>query len=559
MKFHARRDCPFLTLPLSDFFNFTHSFFHIQRKFIQPTTWLSPRKNRFMKNQLHLLLLLVIMGAARPDPLPAQDRSINPVTKNASPEARALLKFFYSISGEYLLTGQHNFPNVKGRNSQFAADYIGKTPVIYGTDWGFAKDGNSDSYLARQDIVEEAIRQNRLGSVIAICWHAAPPTTNEPVTFQPLPGANPAALASVQGHLLDQQSRDLLTPGTVLYQHWCEQVDSVAHYLKELQAAHVPILWRPYHEMNGDWFWWGGRQGEYSTSRLYRQLFDRLVNYHKLNNLVWLWSVDRPAKPERKFSLFNPGERFFDMATLDVYGSDFNQAYYDSLLSQAGGKPIALAEVGNPPTPEILKLQPRWTYYMIWAAMVRNTSRRQYDALINDAHVLSREDPAYRTAIAAYRAVDGLPMMAATDRVADFSGEWIFNEEKSSLDNGGAGNLPGKISVTQQGSELIIRKTLISEYADNTITTDTVSLDGKDRPFQPSLRNATGLLSGRRGAKGDTLFIDTKLSFPAAGRAVEWTTHETWSLQDHGKLLSILQSSQSFRGKRTVTAVFQKE
>ncbi len=64
-----------------------------------------------------------------------QEKTMYPVTKNASPEARALLKFFYSISGQYILTGQHNYPNVKGRNTNFATDYSGKTPVIYSTDW----------------------------------------------------------------------------------------------------------------------------------------------------------------------------------------------------------------------------------------------------------------------------------------------------------------------------------------------------------------------------------------------------------------------------------------
>ena len=63
------------------------------------------------------------------------------------------------------------------------------------------------------------------------------------------------------------------------------------------QDAHVPVV-RPYHEMNGDWFWRGGRTGQYSTAALYRQLFDRLVNHHHLNNLIWVWSMvaHRPAK-----------------------------------------------------------------------------------------------------------------------------------------------------------------------------------------------------------------------------------------------------------------------
>jgi mannan endo-1,4-beta-mannosidase len=511
-----------------------------------------------MKPSQNIILLLTILSIAHAAPVNAQDRTINPVTKNASPEARALLKFFYSISGEYLLTGQHNYPNVKGRNSQFAADYIGKTPVIYGTDWGFAHDGNSDSYHARQDIVNEAILQNRLGSVITICWHAVPPTANEPVTFQPLPGADPNRLASVQGKLLDQQFKDVLTPGTELYQHWCAQVDSIAFYLKELQTAHVPILWRPYHEMNGDWFWWGGRQGEYSSIRLYRQLFDRLVNHHKLNNLVWLWSLDRPSTPERKFSYFNPGNEFFDMVSLDVYGSDFNQQYYDSLLILAKGKPIALAEVGNPPTTEILRLQPLWTYYMVWAGMVRNTSKKQYAALINDSHVLCLEDTAFWNAIAPYRSVAGFPSMAEMGHAADFSGEWVFNEDRSRLDNTGAGNLPGRIGVTQKENNIDIKRTVISEYAENNVMENNLALDGKEQEFRLPFGNTAGTISAHRSPKSDTLYIDSKATIKNGGRSIEWSSNEIWTLQDHGKTLCILQSSSSFRGRRVVTAIFEK-
>lgn len=489
-----------------------------------------------------------------------QEKSVNPVTKNASPEARALLKFFYSISGEYLLTGQHNYPNVKGRNSRFAAEYSGKTPVVYSTDWGFAKDGNSDSYLARQDIVDEAIRQNKLGSIITICWHAVPPTANEPVTFQPLPGADSAKLASVQGKLTDQQFKDILTPGTVLYKHWCEQVDSIAVYLKKLQDAHVPILWRPYHEMNGNWFWWGGRQGQYSTIKLYQQLFDRLVNHHKLNNLIWLWSVDRPSTPERKFSNFYPGNDFLDVLALDVYGSDFNQTYYDSLLALSKGKPIVLGEVGNPPTPDIIKLQPKWSYYVIWAGMVRNTLKKQYETLYSDSHVLTQEDEAYRIAIAPYRAAARLPALAAkANQRNDFSGEWIFNEERSMLGNAGTGTLPRQISITQKENELDIKRTLVSEYADNTMNEEKLVVDGKERSYKPEFGNSPRIVTASWSEKGDSLHIDTKISFTNGSRHFDWTTNEIWTLDEAGKILSITQSFSSFRGKTTLTAIFEKK
>ena len=339
--------------------------------------------------------------------------AVEPVTPNASPEVRAVLQMLHDISGKYTLTGQHNYPNTRSRNSEFAARYIGKTPAIFASDWGFAKPGDTDSYLARPDIVQEAIRQHQRGSLVAMCWHAVPPTADEPVTFRPLPGSDPNKLASVQGRLTDEQFKDLLTPGTPLYEHWCAQVDAIAVFLKQLQDAHVPVLWRPYHEMNGDWFWWGGRTGEYSTAALYRQIFDRLVNHHHLTNLIWVWSMDRVHNPQMEHAKYFPGIAYVDVLALDVYANDFAQSYYDSLVALSQGKPLALDEVGSPPPPEILQQQPRWVYYGIWSGMVRNTPRKQYDVVMHDPRILSLEDPAYASVMAPYRKACGLRPAAA--------------------------------------------------------------------------------------------------------------------------------------------------
>src|SRR5580658_616621 len=158
-----------------------------------------------MKPLLNAVRLAAISLLACAPALRADDIVAKPVTPDASPEATALLQFLCDISGKYTLTGQHNFPNTRSRNSEFAAKYIGKTPIIWGSDWGHAKAGDSDSYLARPDIVQEAIRQHRLGSLVALCWHAVPPTSDEPTTFQALPHSDPKHLASVSGKLLDEQ------------------------------------------------------------------------------------------------------------------------------------------------------------------------------------------------------------------------------------------------------------------------------------------------------------------------------------------------------------------
>jgi mannan endo-1,4-beta-mannosidase len=342
------------------------------------------------------------------------ENSAKPVTPNPSSQAKALLELVYSISGKYILTGQHNYPNTKDASTLDAAEYSGKTPAVYSQDWGFAKDGDKDAASARPDIVKECIRQHKKGSIITICWHAVPPTADEPVIFRPKRGEPKLEnLATVQGRLTDEQFKDVLTEGTQLYNHWCEQVDAIAVYLKQLRDANVPVLWRPYHEMNGDWFWWGGRRGIQGTVALYRQMFDRLVNHHKLNNLIWVWSVDRPEREDRQFIDYFPGGGYYDIASLDCYG-EFKQSYYDDLRKIAAGKPIVLGEVGIPPTSEILEKQPKWAMYVIWAEMVRRTEKQQLQTLVNNPRVLSLDDPAYIEVTAPYRAACGLPLLKNT-------------------------------------------------------------------------------------------------------------------------------------------------
>jgi mannan endo-1,4-beta-mannosidase len=488
----------------------------------------------------------------------SQGTKIKPVSPHASQEAAALLKLLYDISGHFTLTGQHSYPNNKGRNYYFAADYIGKTPAIFSTDMGFSEAGDNDSYLSRPDIVKEAIELHKQGVIITLCWHAVPPTADEPVPFRPFPDANPDSLASVQGQLLDQQFKDILTPGTSLYKKWCDQIDTIAVYLKKLQDAHVPVLWRPYHEMNGNWFWWGGRQGEYSTIRLYRQLFDRLVKYHKLNNLIWVWSVDRPNKPEMQFANFYPGNDYLDVLSLDVYGNDFNKTYYNSLLALSKGKPIAFGEVGNPPSSEILENQPKWCYYATWAGMVRNTSKKNYDLLIANPCILNLEDSEYWTAIAPYRSACGLPLLPSIQKKPiDFSGNWIFNEEKSSLENFGASFLPYRLEIAQKGNDLTVKKTFLLEYNDDRITEEKWTLDGKE--IQSEFWDAPMITTVNWSSNNDTLIIKSKVIFDRGDQTMEMLTKESWILQPSGKELCIKQWSNSFRGKRDIVMVFDKQ
>jgi mannan endo-1,4-beta-mannosidase len=341
---------------------------------------------RHLKTSVFLFLLLASAPfAATVQAAPQSPSYAEPVNPNATPEARSLLKKLDDISGHYTLTGQHNFPNDLSRWSDRIYDLTGKFPAIFGQDFGFAGGQDKDSVLGRPSMIEEVTRQYRNGAVIALTWHAVRPTDDEPVTFRD----------SVQGHLTDFEWNELLTPGTDLYNRWAEQVDVIAGYLGQLQAAGVPVLFRAYHEMNGNWFWWGGRPGEHGSAALYRQIYNRFVNVHHLNNLIWVWNVNSPGGNAGPIDSYYPGPQYADIVTMDIYG-EFKQSYYDQMLALAGNKPIALAEVGAMPTLDVLAKQPRWAYFMMWSGLAEfaNTPE-QLQTMFHAPNLLNRGDPPF--------------------------------------------------------------------------------------------------------------------------------------------------------------------
>ena len=306
-------------------------------------------------SELDRLIIIMIFVLAI-SPVYSQEKSVNPVTPHPSPEAVKLLNYIYSISGNYTLAGQHCAPLVGSSRLSVIHRFTKRYPALFGQDFGFSYPGYWDGINYRQRMVDEAIMRHRDGFIITFMWHAVRPIEEEPVEFR----------ESIQGKLTAEQWQDLITPGTEINERWQSQVDVVAWFLKQLRDAGVPVLWRPYHEMNGGWFWWGRKQGEHGYKKLWRMLFDRLVNFHKLNNLIWVFNTNEFKDTVDPHETYFPGHDVVDMLATDVYSEGYNQVNYEQMLKLAGDKPIALGEVGKLPTSEKLGEQPRWAWFMSW-------------------------------------------------------------------------------------------------------------------------------------------------------------------------------------------------
>lgn len=313
----------------------------------------------------HLLLLLIGLSAAL-----AADAQ-KPVNPNASPEAVSLLQSIYAQSGKGTLTGQHSYPLYADVMIERVENLTGYYPVVFGQDFGYSKAGSLDGINFRQRTVDKAIEWHRRGGIVTLMWHAVPPTTD--ANFTTWQGPN-----GVQSRLTDEQWQQLITDGTEINLRWKSQVDVIAFYLKQLQDAGVPVIWRPYHEMNGDWFWWCGREGDRGYRSLYRMLYQRLTYFHKLNNLIWVFNANELGSSNVKgYDGFYPGHEYVDVLATDIYNHNYNRRDYDELLRLGEGKPIAWGECGKLPTPQVVREQPKWVWFMCWSEWLETANDYQ--------------------------------------------------------------------------------------------------------------------------------------------------------------------------------------
>ncbi len=284
-----------------------------------------------------------------------------PVNPNATPEARALLAEIYAQSGNGTWTGQHSYPLYGDTYVERVENLTGSHPVVFGQDFGYSKPESLDGINFRQRTVDNAKKWHARGAIITLMWHAVPPTIDSNYTIWK--GEN-----GIQSKLTDEQWNDLLTDGTEINTRWKAQVDVIAFFLRQLQDENIPVIWRPYHEMNGEWFWWGYRTGDKGYRALYRMLYDRLTNYHHLNNLLWVFNGNELGSQNVKdYDGFYPGHDVVDILATDIYNNNYQQRDYDELLRLGEGKPIAWGECGKLPTPQIVREQPKWVWFMCWS------------------------------------------------------------------------------------------------------------------------------------------------------------------------------------------------
>lgn len=310
------------------------------------------------------LMAASLLGGCASDNL-----KISPVNPDASQEARQLLEFLYSIRGRYTLAGQHNFISDPGRYDSVVFAMTGKHPVVWGSDfsfnaqgdnvrdyhhcgpmnltspWGECLPNNKSTEELRQGLVEEikarARRRQDHHPDVALLL---PCGMQRLQRFVDLDMEEPSPATGMGGTDHRRHAPQPAMEGTDEHGH---------SYLRQLRDARIPILWRPYHEMNGVWFWWCAKPGENGFKKLWIMTYDYLTRVHGLDNLLWVWNTNAPRDKQGDeagpYADYYPGSEYVDILAADVYHRDYKQSHHDDLKPWPAENRSALAKWGSCP------------------------------------------------------------------------------------------------------------------------------------------------------------------------------------------------------------------
>jgi mannan endo-1,4-beta-mannosidase len=309
------------------------------------------------------------------------------VDSQADAHAQALMTYLTSIYGEKTLSGQQH---ESSSNQSFPVQsYLNKSggivPAIRATDlMEYSPTRIQNGANPRNESEQTIAWAKQSGGIVTMSWH-----WNAPANL-----VNSSEYPWYRGFYTQGTTFDLpgalSDPASNGHQLLLRDIDAIAVELQKFENAGVPVIWRPLHEAQGGWFWWGAH-GPDNFKQLWNLTYDRLTNHHGLHNLIWEFTS---SAAEGNHLDWYPGDDVVDMIGLDVYtdaSSSMSGEWSNILEHYNGRKLIALSETGTLPNPELMDLWGiEWSYFSPWSGeFVDRMSPAQLQAVLNHEDVIT--------------------------------------------------------------------------------------------------------------------------------------------------------------------------
>ena len=314
------------------------------------------------------------------------------IDPKATKETKALFSNLQRIQENHILVGHHD-ATLYGHtwagdeNRSDIKDVCGSHPALVGFDFAIATNQPSESTKKRlETTLKRTVEAYDRGAVVTFCWHA-----NNPYNGQTAWVDTTKAVGNTVRELL---------PGGKAHEAYKINLKQIAGMAKSAIGSDgklIPIIFRPFHEMEGGWFWWGR---PFRTAEEFKELWRFTVEYLRDNlgvhNFIYAYSTDCKFKTSEEYLTDYPGDKYVDVLGMDDYW-DFRpdgannptlaaeKVKIISDLAQAKGKLAAMTETGLESIPDSTwftnKLLPvlrykgaKLAYVMLW----RNDTRMKH-------------------------------------------------------------------------------------------------------------------------------------------------------------------------------------
>lgn len=268
----------------------------------------------------------------------------------------------------------------------------GHDPAVLGSDFMFITDSNNnnqaDNWYHQQElkIIADAKLAYSRGMINTFCWHLREPNREE--SFYAADMTEQERATAFAGIL----------PGGVHHDWFKAKLDKVAEVLgnlKDPDGISIPVIFRPFHEFDGNWFWWGKA---YCSDAQYQQAYRFVVQYLRdvkgVHNVLYAFSPDNSYPTAAAYLSRYPGDDYVDVLGMDNYG-DLNGSQagmhaaadklrYVSQLAIQKVKIAALTETGYRVTDDTPPID-GWFSTYLYSALTENTIELGYVMFWNNA------------------------------------------------------------------------------------------------------------------------------------------------------------------------------
>lgn len=288
----------------------------------------------------------------------------------ATPMARALYKNLLNLAPDHVLLGHQDALayGIGWSGDEFRTDIndaYGDYPALFGWDLGHMGDEQNIDGVPFDRMISWAIAAYEKGGINTYSWHMRN--------------------YAVGGTAWDTDSCvQACLPGGDLNELYRGKLDQAAQFFSSLRSESgelIPVIFRPFHEMSGGWFWWGTRS---CSPEQYRELFRYTIDYLReekgMHQLIIAYSPDVYSTPEQ-YMKFYPGDGYVDVMAFDDYHGLNNKKSADETvlrleildsLSTAHQKLMAISETGLETIPN-----ERWFTEVVLATLNANASTRK--------------------------------------------------------------------------------------------------------------------------------------------------------------------------------------